>query len=113
MYCSGSEFKYSGTIAKNECSIMLEICPTPNPTLNLPDRVDKCKTYYKNVFVEATVPFELPFCILYNFPNLCRHVHLCIYQTLLSKATYRAFRLYICIVSMCVLWESNPQPLHC
>ncbi len=78
MYCSGSEFKYSGTIAKNECSIMLEICPTPNPTLNLHDRVDKCKTYYKNVFVEATVPFELPFCIPYNFPNLCRHVHLCI-----------------------------------
>ncbi len=24
-----------------------------------------------------------------------------------------AFRLYICIVSMCVPWESNPQPLRC
>ncbi len=23
------------------------------------------------------------------------------------------FRLYICIVSMCVPWESNPQPLRC
>ncbi len=31
----------------------------------------------------------------------------------LSKATYSAFRLYICIVSMCVPWESNPQPLYC
>ncbi len=35
------------------------------------------------------------------------------YQTLLSKGTYSTFRLYICIVSMCVLWELNPQPLHC
>ncbi len=38
---------------------MLEICPTPNPTLNLPDSVNKCKT--ENVFVDATVPFELPY----------------------------------------------------
>ncbi len=29
------------------------------------------------------------------------------------KATYSTFRLYICIVSMCVPWESNPQPLRC
>ncbi len=28
---------------------------------------------------------------------------------LLSKATYSALRLYICVVSMCVPWESNPQ----
>ncbi len=41
-YCS-SEFKYSGTVTKNVCSIVLEISPTPNPTLNLPDSVDKCK----------------------------------------------------------------------
>ncbi len=26
---------------------MLEICPTPNPTLNLPNRVNKCKTEIK------------------------------------------------------------------
>ncbi len=44
MYCGGSEFKYPETIDKNECSIMLEICPTPNPNLNLLDSVDKCKT---------------------------------------------------------------------
>ncbi len=46
-YCGGSEFKYPGTVTKNECSIVLEICPTPNPTLNLPDSVDKCKTDIK------------------------------------------------------------------
>ncbi len=37
-------------------------------------------------------------------------LNLCIQQTLLSKAT--TFD-YICIVSMCVPWESNPQPLRC
>ncbi len=40
---------------------MLEICPTPNPTLNLPDSVDKCKTDIKKAFVDATVSFELPY----------------------------------------------------
>ncbi len=35
-----------------------------------------------------------------------------IYQTLLSKATYSAFRLYI-FWSVHVTWESNPQPLRC
>ncbi len=33
-----------------------------------------------------------------------------IYETRLSKANYSAFRLYI-FFSMCVPWESNPQPL--
>ncbi len=37
-------------------------------------------------------------------------LHLHIYHMLLSKATYSAFRLYIFFVSMCVLWELNPQP---
>ncbi len=46
-YCGGSEFKYPGTVVKNECSILLEICTTPNPTLNLSDSVDKCKTDIK------------------------------------------------------------------
>lgn len=35
-YCCGSEFKYPGTVAKSLCSIALEICSAPNPTLNLP-----------------------------------------------------------------------------
>ncbi len=46
-YCGGSEFKYPGSVPKNVCSIVLEICPTQNPTLNLPDSVNKCKTYIK------------------------------------------------------------------
>ncbi len=46
-YCGGSEFKYLGTVAKSLCSIVLEICLTPNPTLNLPDSVNKCKTDIK------------------------------------------------------------------
>ncbi len=68
MYCGGSELKYPGTVAKNVCSIVLEICPTPNPALNLSDSVDKCNCYkllffnwYKNVFVDATMLFELPY----------------------------------------------------
>ncbi len=40
---------------------MLEICPTPNPTLNLPDSVNKCKTDIKNIFFNATVSFQLPY----------------------------------------------------
>ncbi len=36
--------------------IVLEICPTPNPTLSLPDNVDKRKT---DVFIDVTVLFEL------------------------------------------------------
>ncbi len=39
--------QYPGTVAKNECSMVLEICPTSNLTLNLPDSVDKCKTDIK------------------------------------------------------------------
>ncbi len=38
------------------------------------------------------------------------YLHLCIYQTLLSKATYLKFRLYIFCQYM-FPWESNPQPL--
>ncbi len=31
-YCVGSEFKYSGTISKNECSVESYIKPSPKPT---------------------------------------------------------------------------------
>ncbi len=41
------------------------------------------------------------------------YIYIYAFSRLLSKATYSAFRLYICIVSMCVPWESNPQPLRC
>ncbi len=40
---------------------MLEICPTPNPSLNLPDSVDTCKTDKKMCLLNATVLFELPY----------------------------------------------------
>ncbi len=40
---------------------MLEICPTPNPALSLPDSVNKFKTDIKNVFVYATVSFQFPY----------------------------------------------------
>ncbi len=40
---------------------MLEICPTPNTTLNIPDSVNKLQSWYKNVFVDATVSFQLPY----------------------------------------------------
>ncbi len=40
---------------------MLEICTTPNPTLNLPDSVDTLQNWYKSAFVDATVLFELPY----------------------------------------------------
>ncbi len=46
--------------------------------------------------------------------NCMFHLHL-YKQTLLSKVTYSTFRLYIYIsgyvLSVCVLWELNPQPL--
>ncbi len=64
-YCGGSEFKYPGTVAKNEYSIVLEICPTPNPTLNLPDS-KQIQILYKNVFVDATVPFQLSYMESWN-----------------------------------------------
>ncbi len=49
----------------------------------------------------------------YRFRFSSIYIYIYIYQTLLSKATYSAFRLYICFVSMCVPWESNPQLLRC
>ncbi len=60
-YCGVSEFEVLGSVPKSQCSIVLEICPTPNTTLNIPDSVEKCKTDKKIVFVDATVPFELPY----------------------------------------------------
>ncbi len=63
-YCNDSEFKYSRTVAKNVCSI-------ENPTLNLPDSVDKCKTDIKMHSLMQ------PCCLNYficRFELLCRIV---------------------------------------
>ncbi len=70
-YCGSSEFKYLGTVAKNVCSIMLEICPTPNPTLNLPDSVNKCKTDIKTCLLMQPCHFNFLIC---RFELFCRTV---------------------------------------
>ncbi len=72
-YCSGSEFKYPGTVAKNECSIVLEIFPTPNPTLNLnlSDSVNKYKTDIKMYLLMQQYHFYF---LIYRFELLCRTV---------------------------------------
>ncbi len=60
--------------------------------------------------VEENKGFHL---LLNNF--ICKHITSLLFtftfmQTLLSNATYSTFRLYIFFISMCVPWESNPQP---
>ncbi len=49
--------KRIAAVQNSNVEIVLEICSTPNPTLNLPDSVNKCK----NVLVDATVSFQLPY----------------------------------------------------
>ncbi len=45
------------------------------------------------------------------------NIYIYIYIYAFSRRFYpkrlTVYRLYICIVSMCVPWESNPQPLRC
>ncbi len=50
-YCGCSEFKCLVSVIKNECSIMLENKnpPAPNPTLNLLDSVNECKSDIKGI----------------------------------------------------------------
>ncbi len=70
-YSGGSEFKYPGSVPKSECSIMLEICPTPNPTLNLPDSVHKYKTDIKPNSLMQLCRFNL---LMFRFELLCQTV---------------------------------------
>jgi len=70
-YYFGSEFKYLGTVTKSLCSILLEICPTPNQTLNLPDSVNKCKTDIKTYLLMQTCHFNFLIC---RFELLCQTV---------------------------------------
>ncbi len=70
-YCGVSEFTYTGTVAKSECSIMLEIFPTPNPTQNLPNSVDKCKTEIKTFLLMQPCYLNFLICRLELF---CRTV---------------------------------------
>ncbi len=63
----GSEFKYQRTVIKNVCSIMLKICPTPNP--NLPNSVNKCKTDIKSYLLMRPCHFNFLIC---RFELLCQ-----------------------------------------
>ncbi len=53
------------------CSIVLDICPTPNPTLNLPDSVNKCKTDVKTYLLMQPCNFTFLIC---RFKQLRRTV---------------------------------------
>ncbi len=55
----------------NALSIVLEICPTPNPTLNLPDTVNKCKTDIKTYLLMQPCHNDFLIC---RFVLLCRNV---------------------------------------
>ncbi len=50
------------TLPHVSSQIQRETCymPTPNPTLNLPE-CWRMQNWYKNSFVDATVPFQLPY----------------------------------------------------
>ncbi len=59
-YIDGSKFKYPGSVPKSQCSIVLEICPTPN--LNLPDSVNNCKTDKKIYLLMQPCHFNFLIC---------------------------------------------------
>ncbi len=59
-----------GLSLKVNALIMLEISPTPNPSLNLPDSVDKCKTDIKMYLLMQTCHFNFFIC---RFS--CNHVN--------------------------------------
>ncbi len=61
-YCGSSEFKYPGSVPKTLCTIVLEICPTSIPTLNLPDSVNKCKTDIKTYLLMQPCHFNFLIC---------------------------------------------------
>ncbi len=53
--------------------------------------------------------WRLHICLCVCFVQLCMSSHLCIWQMLLSKATYNAFIFF----NPCIPWESNPWPCCC
>ncbi len=71
---------------------MLEICPTPNPTLNLPDSVDKCKTDIKTYLLMQ--PCYLNFLI-------CRFELFC--QTVVTQDSNQSSSLLKYISVLCEL----------
>lgn len=43
--------------------------------------------------------------------DIALHLHLCIWQSIFSKVTCIALKLYVLQIFSCILWESNPMPL--
>ncbi len=70
---------------------MLEIFPIPNPTLNLPDSVDKCKTDIKTYLLMQLCHFNFLIC---RFELFCRTVVTRDLNRVLKSPTSRYFVSY-------------------
>ncbi len=88
---------------------MLEICPTPNPTLNLPNSDDKCKTDIKNAFVDATVEFELPYMQIWSVLSNCSYTGFDSSTSPYSWATKQTYRLWKPIDMKLDMCDANVQ----
>ncbi len=87
---------------------MLEICPTPNPTLNLPDSVDKRKTDIKMYLLMKPCHFNFFIC---RFELFCQTVVIRDSQLRLrtpwtTKQTYRLWKLIDTKMDVC---DANVQ----
>ncbi len=70
------------------------------------------QNWYEHVFVDATVPFQLPYMQIWTTLSNRDYIYIYIYafsRRFYPKRLTIAFRLYI-FISTCVPWESNPQP---
>ncbi len=103
------EFKYPGTIAKNECSIVLEICPTPNPTLNLPDSVDKCKTDIKMHLLMQPCHLNFLICRFELFCQTEPHFSSTSTYSVIYRTTYHLWKPIDMKLDMC---DANIQKHH-
>ncbi len=78
------------------CKVLQPVCPCQSPfCLN--------KLSYRSLDQHYSSPHSLGLSILYGLQVSTLHLHLCIQQTRLSKATYSAFRLYIFCQYACSL----------
>ncbi len=86
-------FKIQISVPKRLCSIMLEICPTLNPTLNLPNRVNKCKTDIKAYLLMQPFHFNFLICRFHTWylKYLCENYALLI-KTLICKFVWKGVK---------------------
>ncbi len=90
-------------------------CPTPNPTLNLPDSVNKCKTDIKTYLLMQPVPFHLPYMQIwtalsnrdYMNPSSSPLKYVSILQSA-TEQTYCVWKPIDTKLDMCV-WYVNVQ----